>query len=1058
MLSFAQSTRASLSAAIGSSEPGYRVRGRRSALTAWSGPQGLSSSFSATGVSVRSGRDSLSMHLSAMGYGASLQPVGASAPRAAGNRVTYSHPGLEEWYANGPLGLEQGFTLARAPSGARRRPLTLAVALASSADPALSSDRRTVSFGSSPGGLRYTGLAAEDATGRRLQSWLSLSGGQLLLHVRATGARFPVRIDPFVQGEKFASSGGTANNHFSESVALSGDGKTAIVGAPYDEDGARSKGQAGAAFVFVLNGGKWEQQGSKLTGTGDEPIYFGNSVALSANGNTAIVGAYETAVGCKESEGCDQGAAYVFTRSGEKWSQQQVLLSGESEHDVEFGWSAALSGDGNTAIVGGPEIGNGTPHAGHVWFFTRSGEKWSQQGSTLTGASNEELGSGVALSGGEGNTALIGARGEEVEGLGGIGAAYIYTRSGSTWTQRKKIPGKGEGSRFGSSVALSGNGHTALIGAPEHASREGAAYIFGGGEATWKEIQELPGGPLLFGGDVALSGEGTHALVGREGAGGGVWAYTLSGEKWSAGEELSGSPESLAFGSAVALSENGDTALVGGKTAGLSPNAAWIFTYESPGSPPVAVTSPASEVTTTHAQLNGTVNPHGKEVTECKFEYGTTAAYGSTMACGSLPGKGEAPVGVSASVGGLTANTVYHFRVTAKTSAGNSHGEDRTLTTLQTSATGETTEPTKPATAKDEGLSVQASEGTGKVTIGPYGSHIGGPPLADSHGKYMQVYHSEGASFKKMEYEDCELGGAKAIWWENPSTGWEPIQAPVAVYNEGTKCIKVTATESTKPSIAQLSDPRHVGGAAGIELGKCEPTKHGGYADSVCKTPDFKKGVPKGKYEWLPPPVGCFGLKHGHYGAGCTQEDFSENKKTHEKKYKGSFEQGINSFKVAGGSVVVKPAGQPNVECTASSSSDGQMQSAIQSAVTLTLTGCERAGVKCASTNEPGTIVSEPLESYGYEESGQYFTVLAANTIMRFTCSSTEFRLSGVAAGQLIAITDMAVTGSETNLSGSVGLQELELEEPRTQARYSATLTTRLVSTMEQSVEFKVKA
>ncbi len=145
--------------------------------------------------------------------------------------------------------------------------------------------------------------------------------------------------------------------------------------------------------MFVLSGSKWEQQGSKLTGTGDEPIYFGNSVALSANGKTALVGAYETAVGGKEAEGFDQGAVYVFTRSGSTWTQQKVLLSGEKEHYVEFGWSVALSGDGDTAVVGGPEIGNGTPHAGHVWFFINSEGKWEQQGSTLTGATEEELGS-----------------------------------------------------------------------------------------------------------------------------------------------------------------------------------------------------------------------------------------------------------------------------------------------------------------------------------------------------------------------------------------------------------------------------------------------------------------------------------------------------------------------------------------------------------------------------------------------------------------------------------------------------------------------------------------
>ena len=109
----------------------------------------------------------------------------------------------------------------------------------------------------------------------------------LLLHVRTAGARYPLRIDPFVQGTALKNSGGTASDEFGYSVALSADGNTALVGATGDEDGSRSEGEAGAAFVFVHSGSKWEQAGSKLTGIGDEPIFFGDSVALSANGKRA---------------------------------------------------------------------------------------------------------------------------------------------------------------------------------------------------------------------------------------------------------------------------------------------------------------------------------------------------------------------------------------------------------------------------------------------------------------------------------------------------------------------------------------------------------------------------------------------------------------------------------------------------------------------------------------------------------------------------------------------------------------------------------------------------
>ena len=300
------------------------------------------------------------------------------------------------------------------------------------------------------------------------------------------------------------------------------------------------------------------------------------------------------------------------------------------------------------------------------------------------------------------------------------------------------------------------------------------------------------------------------------------------------------------------------------------------------------------------------------------------------MSCGLLPGKGEAPVAVAAPVGSLTANTVYHFRVVAKTSAGTSRGEDVTLTTLKTSATGETTEPTKPAKAKDEGLSVEASEGTGKVTIGPYGSNIGGPPLAHSEGEYVQVYHSEEASFKKMEYEDCELGGARTIWWENPATGWEAYAGTCRGLRRRSQMHqghghRIDHTQHRRP-VRPAPRGRPGGERADREI---EPAKKGHFEDAVCTKEKYteKKGVRtyKGKYEWLPAPVECFAMKHGRYAEGtCGKEDFSENKKTHEKKYKGKYEKGANTFDLSGGSVTVKVEGQSSLECLASSAPAGR--------------------------------------------------------------------------------------------------------------------------------------
>jgi hypothetical protein len=196
-------------------------------------------------------------------------------------------------------------------------------------------------------------------------------------------------------------------------VALSADGNTAIVG------GFRDNNVLGAAWVFTRSGGVWSQQGSKLVGSGAVgSAAQGISVALSADGNTAIIGA----------QGDDNfaGAAWVFTRSGGIWSQQGSKLVGSGAvGSSSQGQSVALSSDGNTAIIGGDGDNN---NAGAAWVFTRSGGIWSQQGSKLVGSGavgSAAQGQSVALSA-DGNTAIIGGYLDN----NALGAAWVFTQSG----------------------------------------------------------------------------------------------------------------------------------------------------------------------------------------------------------------------------------------------------------------------------------------------------------------------------------------------------------------------------------------------------------------------------------------------------------------------------------------------------------------------------------------------------------------------------------------------------------------------------------------------------
>src|SRR5581483_179788 len=267
---------------------------------------------------------------------------------------------------------------------------------------------------------------------------------------------------------------------FGISVAISADGNTILVGGIGDMNLADEP--VGAAWVFTRTGSSWSQQGPKLEAGIEEGIggRFGKSVALSANGDTALVGAYF--------DNGSQGSAWVFTRSGATWSEQAKLLAGaEGEGEAEFGTAAALSADGNTALIGAPFDNK---EKGAVWAFARSGSKWSQQGPKVTPSDeteNAQFGASVALSA-DGNTGLMGGPGE------GGGGAWAFTRSGSTWTQQgsRLTPSDESGAGgFGSGVALSADGNLALIGAPTDELKAlqptGAAWEFARTGSAWSQ-------------------------------------------------------------------------------------------------------------------------------------------------------------------------------------------------------------------------------------------------------------------------------------------------------------------------------------------------------------------------------------------------------------------------------------------------------------------------------------------------------------------------------------------------------------------------------------------
>ncbi|MFI5167767.1 MAG: PKD domain-containing protein, partial [Thermoanaerobaculales bacterium] len=225
------------------------------------------------------------------------------------------------------------------------------------------------------------------------------------------------------QGGKLAGSGATGNAWQGSAVAVSADGSTALVGGYLDN------GAAGATWVFTRSGGAWAQQGDKLVGTGATgSAQQGWAVAISGDGNTALIG------GPADNSGA--GAAWVFTRSGGAWSQQGNKLVGSGAGgNAGQGRSVAISSDGNTAVVGGPGDNNSNfVGAGAIWVFTRTGGTWKQQGNkvvTTTATGPASLGWSVAISG-DATTMIAGGPHDN----GRTGAVWVFTQAGGKWTQQ----------------------------------------------------------------------------------------------------------------------------------------------------------------------------------------------------------------------------------------------------------------------------------------------------------------------------------------------------------------------------------------------------------------------------------------------------------------------------------------------------------------------------------------------------------------------------------------------------------------------------------------------
>ncbi|MDR3573793.1 MAG: choice-of-anchor D domain-containing protein [Anaerolineaceae bacterium] len=527
---------------------------------------GLSFQFDSAGPQTNNPGLGWSISFNGFGRGHELSHLNTSKMVQSGNRQEYQRGALTEWYRPTVLGLEQGFTIQKAPGGSGN--LILQLNVQTDLPGSTLADASGVIFSSAAGdqALHYDNLRAFDAKGKELPASMSYANGAVIIQVNDQRAAYPITVDPLVYLQyKVLSLDGASSDIFGGSVSLSGD--TALVGAPQATVG--SNNAQGSAYVFIRTGTGWVFKQKLTVSDGLAGDQFGSSVTL--DGDTALVGAPHAFV-----NGSYSGAAYVFTRSGTTWSQQAELASSDGAGGDNFGASVALSGD--TALVGASSEGEFCKAQGAAYIFTRSGISWSEQQELFASDkfTNDRFGSSVALSG---DTALIGSPNAKVGSNSQQGAVYIFTNSGSAWSQRTKLTASdgAAGDLFGSSLDISGD--TVLIGA-EWAlvgsnAKQGAAYIFTGAGSNWNIQQKLTaydgaasdnfGTSVALSGDTALVGAFQDNLIGKEAA----YLFNRIGSVWSFQQKLTASDEAAGdeFGDSVALS--GDTAMVGARNAAV---------------------------------------------------------------------------------------------------------------------------------------------------------------------------------------------------------------------------------------------------------------------------------------------------------------------------------------------------------------------------------------------------------------------------------------------------------------------------------------------------------
>ena len=390
---------------------------------------------------------------------------------------------------------------------------------------------------------------------------------------------------------KRIASDAAAGDMFGSAVELSADGNYAICGARQGNTGT------GAAYIFLRSGSNWNQQAKITASNAGASDYFGaeGSASLNSDGTYAMVGAkYE------DTGGGNAGMVYVFTRSGTNWSQQTTLQASDRSALQNFGFHVSLNSDATYAAISAPSDAGSSSNEGAVYIFTRSGSTWTQQAKLVASDAAASLYFGQQISiNDDGSYVIIGAYGDSTIGTSN-GAAYVFTRSGSTWTQQAKItaPNAASYDYFGWDVGMNSDGSYVVISRYSENSNTGSAYVFTRSGSTWTQQAKLTASDGATGDrfaiNMAISRNGSYIIVGANGENdngtnaGAAYVFKRSGSTWTQQRKIISSDIQASdfFGTEVSISSEGEYIIIGayaedGGAGDPKSNAGAAYIYEA---------------------------------------------------------------------------------------------------------------------------------------------------------------------------------------------------------------------------------------------------------------------------------------------------------------------------------------------------------------------------------------------------------------------------------------------------------------------------------------------